>query len=167
MLGADRLLYATQKHVTRRSQKPITKPSPNWIAHARTISALDSPQLTFEFGAGKNLAQNLYLSSFIENQVVVDLNFMIDPVEVARKSIEAMQVDLPSKKKRDRRRFARLRHADSCHCFERAGFTLLSEELIHGEKSVDPELEERFVGLPASWKATGAYVVYQKPRSPE
>ena len=54
----------------------------------------------FEFGAGKTLAQNLYMSDIIDEQVVVDLNPMIDwdRVDSVRRQLSNV-VELKSDKK--------------------------------------------------------------------
>lgn len=75
--GATGLLYWLQSNVTRRSRVQIGDGSPNWQTHREQLATLDRPSV-FEFGAGKSLQQNLYLSSYFGPQTVVDLFPMID-----------------------------------------------------------------------------------------
>lgn len=77
----ERPLYWVQKYVTRRSRLFIPEIPEAWRFHAATIEAHDSRRL-IEFGAGKNLAQNLYLSRAGLSQTVVDLKFMLDLSQV-------------------------------------------------------------------------------------
>ena len=76
-MSAPGLLYFLQKHVTKRSRLNLTAVEANWELHRENLASLDSPRL-IEFGAGKNLRQNLYLSQWCANQLVVDLNPMAD-----------------------------------------------------------------------------------------
>ena len=75
---APRILYFLQKHVTRRSRVGNLIISPMWQNHKSYLKKYNATGQIFEFGAGKTLAQNLFLSDIIEKQVVVDLNPMID-----------------------------------------------------------------------------------------
>jgi SAM-dependent methyltransferase len=80
------LLYFLQRNVTKRSRLDELSVSEIWIKHASSLEKYNVTNIVFEFGAGKNLAQNLFLSSFVSNQIVVDLNPMVelDLVETAR-----------------------------------------------------------------------------------
>ena len=71
-------LYWIQKYVTRKSQVSFQSVNQNWITHADTLEGLEATENVLEFGAGKSLAQNLFLSRSVERQTVVDLNRMID-----------------------------------------------------------------------------------------
>ena len=94
---APRVLYFLQKHVTKRSRVGNLNISPIWQNHKFYLKKYNATGQIFEFGAGKTLAQNLFLSDVIEKQVVVDLNPMIDLdfVEDARRQISKL-VDLKS-----------------------------------------------------------------------
>lgn len=72
------LLYFIQKYVTRRSKVGVLSISPIWEDHKEFLKKYWTTKRVFEFGAGKNLAQNLFLSDIVNNQFVVDLNPMID-----------------------------------------------------------------------------------------
>ncbi len=98
---AQKLLYLIQKYVTKRSQKPISVIDKNWNTHLQTIKKYSVSGVLFEFGAGKSLAQNLYLSQVMDNQFVVDLNHMIDHrlVERARESLSKLGIRLGSSEK--------------------------------------------------------------------
>jgi SAM-dependent methyltransferase len=89
-LKAEPLLYFCQKNVTRRARRPISEINPIWLKHQEVIRSLPTADvIIFEFGAGKDLAQNMFLSSVSVSQTVVDLNSMIDfgLVDAARKSL--------------------------------------------------------------------------------
>ena len=66
-----------QRHVTRRSRVNIHEIHVGWQYH-RDVIARTGARSLIEFGAGKTLAQNLYLSDLVERQVVVDLNPMME-----------------------------------------------------------------------------------------
>lgn len=89
VLGTEDLLYFLQRHVTRRSRFGVIKISPNWENHKNTLKKYDSYKKIFEFGAGKTLVQNLYLSDLAKEQVVVDINPMIeiDSVDLVRQKL--------------------------------------------------------------------------------
>lgn len=77
-LNAPSALYFLQKYVTGRSKVGSLQISPIWKAHKKYLDKYSSTENVFEFGAGKNLAQNLFISDIVTNQIVVDLNPMID-----------------------------------------------------------------------------------------
>ena len=83
-LHADSLLYFLQRNVTRRSRVTTLTVSDTWSAHRKALIDNRCTSFVFEFGAGKNLAQNLFLSSFVDKQLVVDLNPMLDLRQVNR-----------------------------------------------------------------------------------
>jgi len=87
--NAPRVLYFLQKNITRRSRASAIDISPNWLRHSQHLEKHGATGLVLEFGAGKTLAQNLYLSNMVDRQLVVDLNRMIDVnlVEAARRSL--------------------------------------------------------------------------------
>ena len=88
-LNAPGLLYFLQKYITKRSRINSLVVSPNWQLHKKTLKNYNTTEVIFEFGAGKTLVQNLYLSNFVKKQLVVDLYPMIDLdlVEVIRKKL--------------------------------------------------------------------------------
>lgn len=88
-LEAPKLLYFLQRNITKRSRIDELKINPDWEKHKACLLAYNSRGPIFEFGAGKSLAQNLFLSEFIGEQIVVDLNPMleIDSVELARSQL--------------------------------------------------------------------------------
>lgn len=73
----DSVLFMLQKYVTRRSRVDIPDFNRNWLLHRENLACLGRP-LVFEFGAGKNLAQNIYLSDYTRGQFVVDIVNMLD-----------------------------------------------------------------------------------------
>jgi hypothetical protein len=96
--NAQPLLYFLQKNVTRHSRINKLEINENWITHQNVLINNQCTSLVFEFGAGKNLAQNIYLSNVLQRQLVVDLNPMIDIdlVDQAR-SLLASKLNLRSK----------------------------------------------------------------------
>tara|TARA_B100002019_G_scaffold293441_1_gene321087 strand:- start:5155 stop:5997 length:843 start_codon:yes stop_codon:yes gene_type:complete len=91
---APRALYFLQKYVTGRSKVRILQISPDAKEHKKYLERYNSTENIFEFGAGKNLAQNLFISDIVANQIVVDLNPMIDfeLVENVRRQISELVV---------------------------------------------------------------------------
>lgn len=78
LLNAPRILYFLQKYVTKRSRFEGLIISPIWEKHKKYLIKYRAKNFIFEFGAGKTLAQNLFLSDIVDKQLVVDLNDMID-----------------------------------------------------------------------------------------
>ncbi len=96
-LDAPNLLYFLQKHVSRRSRGQVTAVLQNWVDHRDVLCRFDCTGFVFEFGAGKSLAQNIYLSSIVDRQLVVDLNPMVDLAYVNQaKNLLAAKVSLRS-----------------------------------------------------------------------
>ena len=77
-LSLQNLLYFLQKNITKRSRIPSLLYSPDWEMHKDALNKYNTKNIVFEFGAGKSLVQNLYLSNFVKKQFVVDLYPMID-----------------------------------------------------------------------------------------
>tara|TARA_B100001093_G_scaffold519881_1_gene611086 strand:- start:1909 stop:2748 length:840 start_codon:yes stop_codon:yes gene_type:complete len=73
----DNLLYFIQKNITKKSRIEINCIIDDWIYHQENLISMKSPSI-IEFGAGKNLSQNIFLSNFFSKQTLVDLNTMID-----------------------------------------------------------------------------------------
>lgn len=76
LLGRD-VLYFVQKHVTRRAVVALPNIPTAWHFHEEVLGRY-APKRLIEFGAGKNLGQNLFLSRPGLRQQVVDLNAMLD-----------------------------------------------------------------------------------------
>lgn len=79
-LSLYNLLYFLQKNITRRSKVKIDHIEFAWLTHENHLWPIQNPRL-IEFGAGKHLGQNIYLSKFAKEQVVVDLFSMLDMSE--------------------------------------------------------------------------------------
>lgn len=100
VLNAPSFLYFLQKNVTKRSRLTTLNVDANWQRHKDRLIKYATTGLIFEFGAGKSLAQNLYLSDVVDDQLVVDLNPMIDLnlIETAR-ALLSEKTKLKSKNK--------------------------------------------------------------------
>jgi len=72
------VLYFLQKYVSKRSKRGNLRISPNWESHKKFLKQHRATDKVFEFGAGKNLAQNFFVSDIVTSQLVVDLNPMLD-----------------------------------------------------------------------------------------
>lgn len=97
LLSAQKVLYFFQKYVTRRSRVVNQSLSENWVRHMKAIEKYGSNGVLFEFGAGKSLIQNLYLSQYVAEQIVVDLNPMLDFTLVeASRSLLSAKMTLPA-----------------------------------------------------------------------
>ena len=77
-LFLQKLLYFLQKYITKRSRINSLLYSPDWGMHKDTLIKYKTKDIVFEFGAGKSLVQNLYLSNFVKKQFIVDLYPMLD-----------------------------------------------------------------------------------------
>ena len=77
-LSLQKLLYFLQKYITKRSRINSLLYSSDWEMHKDALNKYKTKNVIFEFGAGKSLAQNLYLSNFVKKQFVVDLYPMLD-----------------------------------------------------------------------------------------
>ena len=75
-------LYLFQKYITGNSFKKSNEFNPLWELHQRSIKAYQSNGIIFEFGAGKSLAQNLFLFNSVKKQILFDIKNMIDYVLV-------------------------------------------------------------------------------------
>jgi SAM-dependent methyltransferase len=84
----ESILYFLQKHVTKRQFDGSHEISPHWVYHEEALKRFGSKEV-IEFGAGKSLAQNLYLSRLGIKQTVVDLNRMMS-FNVVNASIRAL-----------------------------------------------------------------------------
>ncbi len=86
-----RLLSFLQKHVTRRSNVHISEIAGEWSTHQINLAILKKP-IVLEFGAGRHLAQNIYLSQFFGLQTVVDLFAMLDLDQVNEAALQFSQL---------------------------------------------------------------------------
>ena len=77
-LNLQNLLYFLQKYITKRSRINSLLYSPDWEMHKVALNKYKTTNVVFEFGAGKSLVQNLYLSNFVKKQFIVDLYPMLD-----------------------------------------------------------------------------------------
>lgn len=78
-------LYFAQKYITRRASSRGLAISPNWLFHQNVIRE-NGAKRVLEFGAGKDLVQNLFLSQEGIDQVAVDLFDMLD-IDLVNKAI--------------------------------------------------------------------------------
>ena len=70
-LNLQKLLYFLQKYITKRSRINSLLYSPDWEMHKDALKKYKTKNVVFEFGAGKSLVQNLYLSNFVKKQFIV------------------------------------------------------------------------------------------------
>lgn len=91
------LVDLLQKYVTRRSVKKSKSYNSYWELHLNTIQKYGPMTSLFEFGAGQNLAQNLFLSHMVERQELVDINYILDLglVENSRRFLNENYCSLP------------------------------------------------------------------------
>lgn len=78
LFNKPRMLYFLQKYITKRSQVGTLSILDNWKVHKKSLEKYNATKNVFEIGAGKNLAQNFFLSEIIKKQLVIDINPMID-----------------------------------------------------------------------------------------
>lgn len=76
--NGHKLLYFLQTHVTKTANFSIMEIDPIWRRHFLAINKHSACELVFEFGVGKYLGQNIYLSSIVQRQLLYDLNRMIN-----------------------------------------------------------------------------------------
>ena len=80
ILGLKKILYLSQKYITRRSSVNIVEIDKSWKFHAEAVGKNNIKKI-LEIGAGKSLAQNIFFSYKFNNtieQKVIDINKMID-----------------------------------------------------------------------------------------
>lgn len=70
------LLYFVQRNLTKRGNTSAMFIDEHWLYHRRALEHAAARRV-LEFGAGKTLAQNLFLSTLGIEQIVVDLNSMV------------------------------------------------------------------------------------------
>jgi hypothetical protein len=88
-----RVLYFLQRYVTKRSDTTMERHVKDWIFHKTHCESIMEGFL-LEFGGGKDLRQNLYLSQFVSQQVVVDLFPMLNIDLVNRAGNEQVKLGL-------------------------------------------------------------------------
>lgn len=88
---AYRLLYLLQKYLTGRSRIALDTLD-EWRKQLAELKEQNAGGIMFEFGAGKNLGQNLLLAPLFEQQYVVDLNPMLDFALVNRTGLALAEV---------------------------------------------------------------------------
>jgi hypothetical protein len=71
------VLYFARKHVTRRSRLDISAKCKSWLVHQENLADLERPNV-FEFGAGTDLSENIFLSQSFGSQTAVDLFPLLD-----------------------------------------------------------------------------------------
>jgi hypothetical protein len=80
VLRLKRTFYLIQKYITKRSKVEINKIDKSWIFHSKSIKKKNINKV-LEVGAGKSLAQNIFISYHFNNsidQTVIDINEMLD-----------------------------------------------------------------------------------------
>jgi hypothetical protein len=92
-----KILYFLQKHITKRSQIKLLNIDPVWLRHKKALVDHDCTKFIFEFGAGKDIAQNIFLSTVVDRQLLVDLFPMLD-IKLVNKAIDLLskKIDLRS-----------------------------------------------------------------------
>jgi SAM-dependent methyltransferase len=93
LFSLQALLYFLQKNVTRRALVNISEVNKDWVIHLENMENLEAPCI-LEFGAGKNLAQNIYLSQYFSSQIVVDLFPMLDIDLFNKAALEISKITL-------------------------------------------------------------------------
>ena len=88
----ENLLYFIQKYITGRSKINLQNVYKDANLHIQILKKIDYPNL-LEFGAGKNLAQNIIFSQFCKNQLVVDLKPMADLGQINQASKEISKIE--------------------------------------------------------------------------
>ena len=80
IFGFTNFFYWIQKYITKRSRIKINEINKLWVFHSNSIEKYNVKNI-LEVGAGKSLAQNIYISYKFESlikQTAVDINLMID-----------------------------------------------------------------------------------------
>lgn len=76
--GLKITLNLLQKYLTGRARKKSKMINPTWFLHKKSIEKYNSQDVVFEFGAGQNLAQNIFLSDLCRTQILFDIERIID-----------------------------------------------------------------------------------------
>lgn len=103
LLRAEPLLYVLQRYVTGRSRIISLPVNDAWIVHKEALDENGCTGFVFEFGAGKSLAQNLFLSTLVDRQLVVDLKPMLETklADQARSLISGLRSSVSIKTRDD------------------------------------------------------------------
>jgi SAM-dependent methyltransferase len=89
-----RTLYFLQRNVTRRSRTCLMAGYKSWLVHQDHLAVtLEHPNI-FEFGAGKSLSQNIFLSPYCESQTVVDLFPMLN-IDLVNDAVSEISTHFP------------------------------------------------------------------------
>lgn len=93
-IQGDKILWLLQTHISKRMYVK-TDIAVEWKRHLNAYNQFKSANASaiFEFGAGKSLVQNIYLSKFISEQIVVDLSRMLD-IRAVNLALSAHRPDL-------------------------------------------------------------------------
>lgn len=89
-------LYFAQKYITKRASPRGLTISPNWRFHQQVIRESGAKRI-LEFGAGKDLVQNLFLAQENIEQVAVDLFDMLDIGLVNKAIVNLDAAGVPTK----------------------------------------------------------------------
>lgn len=81
------LLNLLQKFITKRSSLKAAKLNENWCIHEQALLNNDTTKYVLEIGAGQSLAQNFYLSTICEKQLVIDA-FPILDLSLANRALD-------------------------------------------------------------------------------
>jgi hypothetical protein len=92
ILNKDSILYLIQKYITRRSKINLENVYNDSYFHIQKLNKSKKLKL-LEFGAGKNLAQNIILSQFCQQQCVVDLKPMADLSQINEAALEISKIE--------------------------------------------------------------------------
>lgn len=103
-------LYFVQRHITRRSRVNIQEIHRGWQYHGESVRKSGASCLV-EFGAGKTLAQNLYLSQYLNQQTVVDLFPMLELPMLNQAITQLRELGVPL----DRREITSLEMLEDVH----------------------------------------------------
>jgi hypothetical protein len=106
---ADPFLYFLQKNVTKRSRITKLDVNEHWLNHQAALVENRCTDFVFEFGGGKNLAQNLFLSTIVDRQLVVDLNPMVD-IELVDQARSLLSKNVNFRSDKDIKSLSDLRH---------------------------------------------------------
>ena len=134
-LSLQKLLYFLQKYITKRSRITSLLYSPDWEMHKDALIKYKTKNVVFEFGAGKSLVQNLYLSNFVKKQFVVDLYPMLD-FELVDSELEKL---LETKKLRSRVKIKNLNDLEHYGIYYIAPYDATKIHLA--DKSIDACIE--------------------------
>lgn len=82
--GLNRILSLVQRGYSKRSGRAFPEINPAWKQHAQNLEANDCLGKVLEIGAGYHLGQNLFLSSSVQTQIVIDIEELATPEAINR-----------------------------------------------------------------------------------